>query len=36
MAIIKIFGIVAGSFFIFGLIGIMSGWFDRKLTARIQ
>ncbi len=27
---------VAGSFVVFSLVGIMSGWFDRKITARLQ
>ncbi len=36
MEIIKIFAMVAGSFVLFGILGIMSGWVDRKVTARIQ
>ncbi|HPP66729.1 MAG TPA: NADH-quinone oxidoreductase subunit H, partial [bacterium] len=36
MDIIKIFILVMGSFLFFAVIGIMSGWLDRKITARIQ
>lgn len=36
MEIVKIFTLVVGSFVLFGILGIMSGWIDRKVTARIQ
>lgn len=36
MEILKIFSLVVGGFFIFSFAGIMSSWFDRKLTARLQ
>ncbi|MCX7704930.1 MAG: NADH-quinone oxidoreductase subunit H [bacterium] len=36
MEILKIFLLIFGSFIIFSLAGIMSGWFDRKISARFQ
>ncbi|HOJ30644.1 MAG TPA: NADH-quinone oxidoreductase subunit H [bacterium] len=32
----KIFLLIIGSFVIFGISGIMSGWLERKITARLQ
>jgi len=34
--IMKIFLLIIGSFVIFGISGIMSGWLERKITARLQ
>jgi len=34
--IIKIFLLILGSFVIFGISGMISGWLDRKITARLQ
>lgn len=36
MDILKIFLFVVESFIIFSILGIMSGWLDRKITARLQ